>query len=360
MRVTIFNVVRLILVLIILNEHITAFHLSNIDKYLIRPRSYLHSKEKSITYDTVNSVEDIKDVINEYLMYRSEQNLPPLQPVKVEKSVLEMFRPSGWYRDLAAEDLASRSNKNLPTALHPLSYVDLERHGYGYLIEGIMKLGGPIEVGKMVGIEWQEPIRPKIDWNSPLAPKREKFVPLDIRGSLSLGGSFEERLAQASDMNMRAVKEGITKKESNEQRERIEGEEGVDYATYRRDEVRRARYKWKEEKVPEGERFSLTSAQRAYLLLVCASTALAHGHATADMLQRQVLGGAGGGVVGVSEVVSTFLLTSSVLSAVAGGTLSQKKARNPAVWAGKGLLGGPLSVLALDTLPSLEVNEIEK
>ena len=56
-------------------------------------------------------------------------------------SPLDMFKPRGWYKDTYALDIKSRSDATIPKISHPLSYVELQRFGWGNLTIPIMELG---------------------------------------------------------------------------------------------------------------------------------------------------------------------------------------------------------------------------
>eukprot|EP01041_Mallomonas_annulata_P005216 gene5216-10438_t len=333
-------------------------HMSSSYRAVIRSRPNKHRllEKNTISFESVNSVEDIKNDLQKYLESREIMQLPPLEEEKKGDSPLEMFRPTGWYKDEIAEDLKKRSDSKLPAVLHPLSYVELERHGFGYLIEGVMKLGGPHEVGKSIGILWQEPERIKADWNSPLAPKKEKFFNLDMRGSLLLGSAFEDRLAAAADLDMEELKKKV-QDESNRY-EQMENEfEGEDYSKQRK--TKRIN-RFKDEEIPVGERFTLDNIQRAYLFAVCASSALAHGRASQDLITNHIWGDFGNTLITTSEIVSFALLSASLLSAIFSFTLSKSMSRNVVVWALKGFLGGPMSISMLSKLPPLTPKQEEK
>jgi hypothetical protein len=65
--------------------------------------------------------------------------LPP--PKERELTALEITlqaaQPAGFYKDTENEDLDKRSDSRHPYKLHPLSYVELSRHGYDHLIEEV-------------------------------------------------------------------------------------------------------------------------------------------------------------------------------------------------------------------------------
>lgn len=63
----------------------------------------------------------------------------------------------------------------------------LRQLGYDDLVEPIMSLGGPLEVSKMMGLDWT-PRRQVFDER--LRPKRVDSYAMDIAGSLLLGMYF--------------------------------------------------------------------------------------------------------------------------------------------------------------------------
>ena len=57
--------------------------------------------------------------------------------------------------------------------------------------------------------------------------------------------------------------------------------------------------------------------------------------------------------IGILRFTGAVLLACSFLSSGANAVLSPKQNRSPALWAIKGMLGGPSSTLELNTLPTL-------
>ena len=84
-----------------------------------------------------------------------------------------MLRPSGFYRDETPEeallreevrkgpmgrlDRILRPDSRSQKVPHPLSFSELKRHGFADLVTPVVDLGGPFEVGRIMGIEWVEP-----------------------------------------------------------------------------------------------------------------------------------------------------------------------------------------------------------
>ena len=72
--------------------------------------------------------------------------------------------------------------QHTPITSHPLSFMELERHGYEDLVLPIIEYGGPHEVGVRIGIEWEDPIEEKIQIDESLRPKRVESTAFDIQG----------------------------------------------------------------------------------------------------------------------------------------------------------------------------------
>ena len=135
-------------------------------------------------------LERITPEVNRYMSIRKKMDLPPLAAIE-KQTALDMVQPSGWYKIESEEDLKRRSDNRLPRAPHPLSYIELERHGFAdSLMEPIMSLGGPHMVGRLLDIDWREPEPEK--WDENLKPVREERYALDFQGSLKLGAALED------------------------------------------------------------------------------------------------------------------------------------------------------------------------
>ena len=127
---------------------------------------------------------------------------------------LGMLAPSGWFKDNEAIDLRRRSDKRLPTEFHPLSYLELKACGFDHLIEIIIELGGPVVVGQRIGINFIEPKREYKEDES-LRPVRSETFALDMRGSLKLGSSLDDRLDAAASLNLEEIKANIAARKKN-------------------------------------------------------------------------------------------------------------------------------------------------
>ncbi len=113
-------------------------------------------------------------------------------------SLKELLKPSGFYRDedeqkaklrdevrkgpMGRTDRVLQIDNRTPITSHPLSFMELERHGYEDLVLPIIEYGGPHEVGVRIGIEWEDPIEEKIQIDESLRPKRVESTAFDIQG----------------------------------------------------------------------------------------------------------------------------------------------------------------------------------
>lgn len=265
---------------------------------------------------------------------------------------LEFIKPKGWYKDLAEADLKARSDSRIPKYLHPLSYVELKRFGFDNLIEEIMAKGGPQVYGSSIGIEWIEPEDEKVIWDEQLRPVREETFNLDMRGSLSLGSSLEEELEQAAFIDLQKLKE---EKVDDGYIEYTSGVQvGIDYQdpNWKKAQLKK-RGKWVDEnkvQIPKSERFSLDGSQRIYLIFTIAVNAFSYGHATKDLIDKNVIPST---LIETSSLASLILLTMSISSIVVNVIKSKEKKRNVFNWGMKGLLGGPFTVFQLNKLEKL-------
>jgi hypothetical protein len=288
-----------------------------------------------------------------------------LQDKKVKKAEnpLAMFQPSGWFRDEFAAELSKRSDKTIPDRPHPLSFVELRKYGFENLSDAIIALGGPHEVGKLVGIEWTVPEMDKEEWDESLRPVREELFTLDMRGSLFLGSALEDKLSSAAEIDLEAVKESLKKNdEDNATLTQAYGrgssgmfvdEDGeIDYKKAKPFIKKKKIFK-DEPEVPRSERFSLTQLQRLYFVSLCVSSALAYGRASGDLASTKYLGETGEAIVSAASAGSVFLISAALLSVGLSVVSAKEKNRNPLVWGAKGLFGGPLTVLQLKGLENL-------
>lgn len=353
------------------------------------------STSPSKTID-VNDWAAVEKEIFLYLDVKKKMNLPPLhgndgrgegeeQEVKDDKlaetvrdaasMTVNMFRPTGWYKDVDAIEMKKRTDSRMPRALHPLSYIEMQRHGFQALGDAVMTLGGPYIIGAKIGLEWEEPVE---IFDESLRSVRIESYALDSRGQLLLGGALGSKLeADAAALDMASLKKEIENRNRFEENEDagmdtfvssssqslVEGEEYNNIAfrqKFSKQIGKKARAKWmptEEKVIPKGERFVLDSGKRLYLSLVVATFSLAHGHTSMDVIDKGIGGEALLAAIAASNFVSSALLVSSVMSTVLSMRSAQEKNRNTFVWAMKGLLGGPLTVRELSSLPPLQLEK---
>ena len=118
---------------------------------------------------------------------------------------------TGWYRDEEEIARTKTYDASIPIVAHPLSFIELEKYGYERLSDQIVNLGGPFIAAAAIGFEWEEPKFITV-WDENLRPVRTKTFNLDMSGSLGLGGSLEDKLSAAADMDMQKLKEAADKK----------------------------------------------------------------------------------------------------------------------------------------------------
>jgi hypothetical protein len=96
------------------------------------------------------------------------------------------------------------------------------------------------------------------------------------------------------------------------------------------------------EKGKDGDRFSLDSFQRLFLVVTMLSFVVAHGRASADIVNSRedfTL------VVEVANYLSLSTITSSIMSGAACGFYALKsRKKNPFIYLLMGILGGPSSI----------------
>jgi hypothetical protein len=188
-----------------------------------------HSQRYKSALYSAKDISEYRARIDEYLEVRKKMNLPQISQAESriagrsfsEASPLEMLRPTGFYRDETPEQSRLREEKRrgpmakfdrilspdsrMPRIPHPLSFSELERHGFGDLAGPVVELGGPHRVGRLVGIEWIEPEEEVFVVDESKRPKRIERYALDIKGSLALGGSFEEMMQAAEELDLEEV-----------------------------------------------------------------------------------------------------------------------------------------------------------
>ena len=346
---------------------VTCFFPAHLMKFkLFRPNVFIYAKENKylkFSEQSLKSLDDIKDEIGRYLSYREQANLPPLviEDKKNDDFISGMLKPTGWYKDEQALDLKRRSNSRAPIAFHPLSYLELQRHGFEHLVEGVMKFGGPYVVGNLLGIPWVEPERPKLDTNGTVSSKREENFAFDFQGSLVLGSALEDRLSLAAEIDVEDLKRNIEQQQQMNTNS-IDDDDvdsfGEDYLSTRRN----VKSKLMSSNVADinstnKDKFIFGIRQRAFLVLTCMSLSLAYGRASQDIISNHIWGDIDNVIFPGSYVVSTALIASAIASSIQSFKIAKfEKNRNSFLWSLSGLLGGPFSVYALKDLQPLNNN----
>jgi hypothetical protein len=340
---------------------------------LLRVRHYSPHYSSS-GYDSECTIEDIRADVEKYISLRnaaiSDQANGTLSgDYEKFENPLEMFKPTGWYKDEITLELATRSDKRIPKVLHPLAFAELQRFGFDNLSNPIMLLGGPHEVGIKLNLGWVEPLTEKTVYSEEEKVLISTTYLFDNRGSLKLGGAQEDSMeSSAAELDLDALKRAIKVKEdlssnvSNQDRNadlyKRDADGQINYKESKAPLKKQSSYVLTESKVPKSERFSLDGAQRAYMVFTCFSTALAHGRASQELL----LSGTNSfgldlsslsDVVTVASIISNALIIFAVVSSSFSFKTARLKNRNPVVWAFKGLLGGPLTALQLRDLDVL-------
>jgi len=317
-----------------------------------------------------------KSRINDYLAARKTMNLPPFEldnskgDIRVtnnnnqikDGNPLEMFKPTGWYKDRAAIDLKSRSDSRIPVQLHPLSYLELKRHGYEELIESIMDLGGPFEVGKALGIEYVEPIIEKREEDEIFRPVRQETFALDMRGSLLLGDALSDKLEAAANIDMNSLKLKIAEKKDNEKNivdgtysnnNKYNGDD-IDYSNVKKTPLKKKWVAPKVDPIQKSERFSLDNLQRGYLLAPVFSFAVGFGRASGEVIEK----GYGGDIFVIIHDACSSVTVGMFIATIASTLLvikdAQEKGRNLFVWAAKSILAGPFVLQEIKGLQGIE------
>lgn len=325
--------------------------------------------------DSLNTLESIKSDVEKYMSLRNAVIMDDGKSTSTNgyerfTNPLEMFKPTGWYKDEVTLELASRSDKTIPKVAHPLAFAELQRFGYDNLSIPIMLLGGPHEVGVKLGLNWVEPVVEKVIYDEKKKIAITTTYLFDTRGSLKLGGVQDELMeASAAELDLSALKKAIQTRT-----ELDSGGRGSNIDLYKRDadgeinykETRdplkaKSTYVLTESKIPKSERFSLNGFQRLYMVSVALSSVLAHGRASQELLLSNsnlfhLDLSSLSSVVDVATVVSNVLIVFAIVSSSYSFKLAGLKFRNPVVWTVKGLLGGPLTALQLRDLESLPQN----
>ena len=250
----------------------------------------------------------------------------------------------GWFKDEYELSLQSRSDISAPLVVHPLSYLELEKYGYGRLSDGIVEHGGPYEVGRLISLDWAEPVLELEPEDPRFRPVRTETFSLDMSGALSLGSGLEDRLSAAEALDMAVLKEAVARRGQLQGpgTSRIRREnDGPNYSSSSSGSSSSSSSSSSSTsgsmQAPQSasqERFSLDTNQRVFLVLVLASFSVAHGRATNDIVDSEAL-------KSTMAVFSLALGYTSLFSSVACAYLSRTSQRSPLLWGIMGALGGP-------------------
>ncbi|CAM9968956.1 unnamed protein product [Scytosiphon promiscuus] len=264
-----------------------------------------------------------------------------------------------------------------------LSYSELTRYGYGYLIEPMMKSGGYVAASERMGIDLNDRTLKDNDYYERINPT----VGLDLQkkanqdGFLTLGSAKEERLNSVANVTREERKKSLFEKQAMMDRkakvERAAAKKASVLNPSRKTPIARGGRSQKEidEEIfrkpglPEEQKdlkewvpavraedarppqpLLLNFAQRVNAVAVCGCLALAFGKGTVDALETGLVPQE---VAEVAVPVSLFLLGLNVASVVAGASLAKSKGRSVPLWVFKGALAGVASVLELKGLPDL-------
>eukprot|EP00903_Cladosiphon_okamuranus_P009345 g8911.t1 len=269
-----------------------------------------------------------------------------------------------------------------------LSYSELTRYGYGYLIEPMMKSGGYVAASERMGITLNDRTLKDNDYYERINPT----VGLDIKkkadkdGFLTLGSAREERLNSVANINREERKKSLFEKQAmmDKTKAKAKAEEKsqasllnpkrkapvslggrtrkeLDEELYRKpglSEEQRGILEW----VPAAEDAAppqpllLNFVQRVNAVAVCGCLALAFGKGTVEALEAGVLPQE---VAEVAAPASLFLLGLNVASAALGASIANSKGRSVPLWVFKGALAGLPSVLELKGLPELVPSRLD-
>lgn len=155
---------------------------------------YLSLRDKSFDEKKLFNVEEV---------YALKEELPDF-----ENNPAEMIKPTGWFRDDVEIANKKLFNNLVPTVSHPLSFIELNKYGFGNISESIITLGGADVVAANIGYSWKEPL---LTIDESKRPVRTIESTMDTRGSLGLGTSRIEKLDAAAEIDMSAIKKRLQK-----------------------------------------------------------------------------------------------------------------------------------------------------
>lgn len=276
----------------------------------------------------------------------------------------EMYKQSGWFVDKREVDLKKRMDtRGVP---HPFSYAELKKYGFERLYDQIVSLGGAYAVASAIGYKWTEPKQIEEIWTEDQRPINDESFALDMKGSLSLGGALEDKLSEASLMDIESLKESLSKsrekesiEDSNQMTRELNESAFDDVSSYKNNrKVSSKSYNSKRfqksleiqnnvESIVKIDKFSLSLAERSFTIFSLLSFSVAHGRAT-DMLPLSIE--YIHSIIDISEVVSLFMIGLSIASATLATRLANEKQRDKIIWGVTGLFGGPLVISRISNL----------
>ena len=187
----------------------------------MRTRHFLARSSSLRAANTPNIPLEVAQEIKKYLSERPESNFNgkmvslddqvtlAKEVAAPEGDIVPELQQTGWFRDPREQDEKKRFDKTVPLVSHPLSFRELEKYGYGDLVKPILELGGPYVVGSAIGYEWEDPT---FELDESKRPERKESYAMDIETDLSVGGSFDEKLEKAAEMDLGKLKEELAAK----------------------------------------------------------------------------------------------------------------------------------------------------
>lgn len=315
--------------------------------------------------------EQLQQQLQQYLSERGEdEKIDVVVLTELEKpppDAFEMFRAAGWYKDKSKEQLQERASKRTPKRPHPLSFVELKKFGYESLSAQITAYGGPHVVGLKIGLDWQEP---REVWDERIQPRiTDSYTLGGVKGELKLGGSFEEQLKAAEEIDLDQLKQAISELKMKQQQgpssasaAAADGDSGVEYntdvAARRARRLQELNRRYQEAQEAQRERFSLTGSERLNLALVSLVGAAGWGRALNAVAQndqrqqQQLLRGLLhvdtallSTVLQDAKAAAALLLAVNIVSAVAAPLIAGRSGKTQWIWSLKGLFGGAVTIV---------------
>lgn len=342
-------------------------------------------------------MDELRAEVQRYMQARSNSIAPEIDVNKLSSAEYQQLRkqlnrktnnpfaflqPTGWFKDEIQYDIDKRSDKSVPIVAHPLSFIELDKYGFGNLSVSVLALGGPYAVGQQLQIDWREPVRRVKRVEEEVSTKRGSAP-----GRLALGGAFEESLSEAAEkLDLAALKSAIQDngvgddddddgsdleyglvRSASRSGADIDGD--IDYAglvknakSSGRFASRRAPSKAKSsdtEAEDKEEKFKLVGLERLYTLLLFSTGSVGYGRASGDLLAFANKDSSP--LSSIHDLLSTgidvmhqlfpLLLALSVVNAARSALQAQSVNRNAFVWAPRAFLGGPGVLQSLKSLP---------